>query len=96
MDFGKFFFRYEGNEMKQFGMNLNEVLIYVNINFDYLVVVKVVVDKFVFKGFEVSYGQIDLFIFKSGVVIVKEGGMELFNRSVRLIYYEFQVFYEVI
>ncbi|MFI5441381.1 RHS repeat domain-containing protein [Pseudomonas aeruginosa] len=89
MDSGKFSLRYEGNEMKQFGMNLNEVLTYANTNFDYSAVVKAVVDKSALKGFEVTHGQIDSFIFKSGVVTVKEGGMELLNRSVRSIHHEF-------
>jgi hypothetical protein len=83
---GAFQFGPNGSTMKQFGFNADEVLKYANWNPDYGAIMKIRVDSKALSNFDVSFGQIDPSIFRSGVVTVQgQGQLKKLNSSVKSI-----------
>jgi len=85
-----FAFGPNGSTMKQFGFSLDEVVNFANFSSDYAAVLKVDIPKAALKGMNVTKGQIDPFIFKSGVLTIEgPGAMRSFNDVVRSVEHAF-------
>jgi len=67
----KFSFGPTGSEMKQFGLNVDEVLKFSNFSSDYAAIVSVDVPTNMLQKLGFSRGQIDPYIFREGVVTVQ-------------------------
>jgi|GEM_PF-547425 len=90
MQEGKFLFPPNGSEMKQFGFSLDEVLKFSNFQTDYAAILRVDIPTKSLSKFNVSQGQIDPFIFRSGVVTVEgQGALNAFNGAIRSISHAF-------
>ena len=90
MKTGKFAFPPNGAEMKQFGFKIDEVLKFADFQPDYAAILRVNVPTRSLSQFSVTHGQIDAFIFKSGVVTVEgQNAMNSFNSVMQSVYHAF-------
>ncbi|WP_271103098.1 RHS repeat-associated core domain-containing protein [Pseudomonas tohonis] len=86
----RFSFPPNGSEMKQFGFDLDEVLVFADFQTDYAAILRVDVSTSVLGKLSVSQGKIDPFIFRSGVLTL-EGteALKVFNSSIRSVEHAF-------
>jgi RHS repeat-associated protein len=82
----QFSFPPNGSEMKQFGFQLDEVLKFSNFQSDYAAIIRAEIPANTLGNFNITHGQIDPFIFRSGVLTI-QGGDDLnrFNQILKSI-----------
>jgi RHS repeat-associated protein len=80
---GRFAFGPNGTTMKQFGFKLDETLKYANWSTDYAAIIRADIPRSALKDLSVSFGQIDAYIFRNGVVTVEgQRALDALNRAV--------------
>ncbi|WP_255593505.1 RHS repeat-associated core domain-containing protein [Acidovorax sp. sic0104] len=80
---GRFAFGPNGATMKQFGFKLDETLKYANWSTDYAAIIRADIPRSALKDLSVSFGQIDAYIFRNGVVTVEgQRALDALNRAV--------------
>ncbi|MFN4120702.1 RHS repeat-associated core domain-containing protein [Acidovorax sp.] len=82
MNNGRFAFGPNGSTMKQFGFKLDETLKYANWDTQYAAIIQVNLPTNALKNFNVTFGQIDASIFRSGVLTVEgQRGLDMLNKA---------------
>ncbi|WP_275444447.1 RHS repeat-associated core domain-containing protein [Delftia tsuruhatensis] len=82
----QFSFPPNGSEMKQFGFQFDEVLKFSNFQSDYAAIIRVDIPTNILGNFNITHGQIDPFIFRSGVLTIQGiDDLNKLNQSLRSI-----------